>query len=278
MNANEPDSPGNSEEGTAPTSEQAAVAADAQFAKVVELDLPQALAALDQRALDSMRSASDEMTECMRVLQKVDRTLIHEVIDGEPSLEFYTHYPKTDDVRDESNHSQYYYHHHRNDPQEHGHFHLYVRDGGIPKGVTPSKKFSRKKWPPKDEQFAQLFVISLDQHGQPYQVFTNNRWVAHETFFEAPQLIQLLDRFKVDHAWPSWPLNRWISAFPVFFRPQIEAAIIARDKVIDRYARDNPKGHVLEDEKLEVTSIAKIDFQQQLAALEHELEKRCHSN
>ncbi|OED42434.1 hypothetical protein AB833_07310 [Chromatiales bacterium (ex Bugula neritina AB1)] len=240
---------------------------DAQFAETVELDLSEELSKLDLPTLKQMQQAGEEMAECLRVLDRVGRTLIHEVIDGETSLEFYTHYPKSDDVRDEANNSQYYYHHHRDDPQEHGHFHLYVRSGGIPQGVVASNKYNRKKWPPKSDQFAQLFVISLDPQGLPCQIFTNNRWVAHETFFEAPQLIRLLDGFKIDHAWPSWPLNRWISAFPMVFRPQIEAAIFARDRVIKDFAQKNPVGHVLEDERLEVTSIVKINFEQQISQI-----------
>ena len=52
--------------------------------------------------------------------------------------EFYEleHYPK-DDVFDGETYSQYYYHAHRAGTNENGHFHTFLRQPGIPTGISP---------------------------------------------------------------------------------------------------------------------------------------------
>ena len=33
--------------------------------------------------------------------------------------------------------------------------------------------------------------------------------------------LEALDRFDIDHAYPSWPVNRWLTAMVRLFRPQM---------------------------------------------------------
>ena len=42
----------------------------------------------------------------------------------------------------------------------------------------------------------------------------------------------MVDRFCIDHANPSWPTNRWITAMMRLFKPQITALLTHRDAVV----------------------------------------------
>ena len=66
---------------------------------------------------------------------------------------------------------------------------------------------------------------------------------------------------------PSAPLNRWIGALVCLFQPEIAALLRRRDKAIleQRWRR---RGNVLEDPRLEITSILDIDLDGRLAAVE----------
>ena len=49
-----------------------------------------------------------------------------------------------------------------------------------------------------------------------------NRWVTAEAWYKAEDVIAMLEQFKMDHGFPSWPVNLMISEMLVLFRPQIE--------------------------------------------------------
>lgn len=59
-----------------------------------------------------------------------------------------------------------------------------------------------------------------------------NRWGTAEAWYPAEQVIRMLDRFVIDHAFPSLPVNRWISAMFVLYRPHIEALLKKRDEIV----------------------------------------------
>lgn len=44
-------------------------------------------------------------------------------------------------------HSQYYYHAQRSDAGEHGHFHLFIRQPGMPEGIYPIAHRGGEEWP-----------------------------------------------------------------------------------------------------------------------------------
>lgn len=94
-----------------------------------------------------MLEAGAEVRASMRALQRVGLNLVGEVLkDQGPFIEL-EHYPK-DDVFDDESHSQYYYHTHRSDSQEHGHFHTFLRAGGMPEGAQPvAYPFASEPWP-----------------------------------------------------------------------------------------------------------------------------------
>ncbi len=223
---------------------------------------------LSRDELEVMLAAGYEARECMRVLHKVGRNLVMEILKGQGDFVQYEHYPRGD-VYDPETHSQYYYHAHR--PGEHGHFHLFLRAAGMPPGVEPAPYEGSAPRPLGRDAVAHLVAISMDRYGRPIALFTTNRWVTAETWYRAEDVIAMLDRFEIDHAWPSWPTNRWLGAMVRLFRPQIARLLIERDRVVEDWRRRHPERDVFEDRELEVTSILPVSVDDQIRRIEQRL-------
>ena len=74
----------------------------------------------------------------------------------------------------------------------------------------------------------------------------------------------MLDRFDMDLALPSWPLNMWIGAMLCLFRPQIEELLHARDRAVRDWQAAHPGQNAFEDRGLEITSIMDISVDGQI--------------
>ncbi|MDF2939833.1 MAG: hypothetical protein K0R66_475 [Gammaproteobacteria bacterium] len=204
----------------------------------------------------------EQIQECYRVLRKAHSNIVWEILrQSEPFLEW-SHYPKGD-VYDAETASQYFYHAHaaatstRN--KEHGHFHLFLRKKGIPKTCKPAKIDKSKR--PKgsiEEELCHLICIAMNKQGYPIALFTTNRWVTGETWYKASDVIKMLDYFAMDHAYPSWPLNIWLTQMVKHFKPQIIELIKQRDQTIKAWQKKHPDRDVYEDRELEVTSYLPI--------------------
>ncbi|MBL8504614.1 MAG: hypothetical protein JNL78_14335, partial [Rhodocyclaceae bacterium] len=123
-------------------------------------------------------------------------------------------------------------------------------------------------WPQGEEALSHLVAIAMDDYGYPTGLFTVNRWVTGDAWYAADDVIGMLDCFEVDHANPSWPANRWITAMLRLFRPQIEALILARDATLAEWMRTHPGKDAYEDRDLEITSQIAISVDEQIAAVE----------
>jgi len=240
-------------------------AADATLQALAAPDL----ARLPRARLLAMRAAGCEIRECFRVLQKGGLNLVGEVLRGQGTFYEMAHYPEND-VFDEASHAQYYYHAHR--AGEHGHFHAFLRRGGMPQGMTPLDLPHDEAWPEGDAQLAHLIAISMDGYGFPIGLFTPNRWVVDDAWFSATDLIRMLDAFRVDHAYPSWPVNRWIGAMMVLFRPHIERLLRARDRAFADWRTLLPGEDVLERRQIEIFSSMPIAVDDTIAAVHRALE------
>lgn len=216
--------------------------------------------------LRRMLEAGEEVLECRRVLTKAGLNLVGEVLRGGGEFIEIEHYPN-DDVFDRETQSQYYYHAHRGLAGEHGHFHTFVRQPGMPPGMQPVQVSASEPWPSGADALCHLVGISMDAWGEPMGLFTTNRWVTDEAWYTAADATRLLAGFKIDHAAPSWPVNRWISAMFVLFLPQMAALLQARDLAIDGWRNRHPQADVFEDRQLEVTSQMLISVDDQIAAL-----------
>ena len=227
------------------------------------------LKGLSISALYKMQAAGSEVLECHRVLQKGGLNVSGEVLKGQGQFIKLQHYPKGD-VYDRDTHSQYYYPAHRGN--EHGHFHTFLRAKGMPASVTEPSEASKRGWPSGDQALAHIVAISMDRKGFPIRLFTTNRWVTAECWYKARDVIEMIDRFTVDHAYPSWPTNRWITAMMRLFRPQIVALLEARDAVIGEWRQINPDGDVFEDRGLETLTELDIEVAAQIKAIETALD------
>ncbi|MFN7087826.1 MAG: DUF6969 family protein, partial [Burkholderiales bacterium] len=158
------------------------------------------------------------------------------------------------DIYDPDTRAQYYYHAHR--AGEHGHFHTFLRmSAGNPDGSPEGDG-------PDSGEPVHLIAISMDDYGWPIGLFATNHWVCGGAWRSAEEVIALLPRFRIDHAFPSWPVNRWIGAMMVLFQPHIEALLRHRDQVIANWARAHPGGEVLEDRALGVTGYLPISVEE----------------
>lgn len=225
---------------------------------------------LPRETLEAMADAAREVRTCQRVLAKTGDTVVGELLRGQGAVYEWRHYPQGD-VYDAEYHAQYYYHCHPESERphgEHGHFHTFLRPLGMPDGIRPAPLPDHVPPAGDNDALSHLVGIAMDQSGRAVRLFTTNRWVTGETWYAAPDVVRMLDGFVVDHARPSWPANRWITALLRMFRPQIEDLLYQRDAAIRRWAEAHPGGNVHEDRALEVTSQTAISVEEQLAAVE----------
>ena len=224
------------------------------------------LAAFSQPQLERMLVAAEELLNVYRVLAKTEDNIVGLLLKQSDTFFEWDHYPQGD-VYDPETHSQYYYHAHRGATGEHGHFHTFLRAKGMPEGVQPLPLERDSPWPMGKDALAHLVAVSMNAYGVPTHLFSTNRWVTGETLYGARDVIAMLDRFEMDLIWPEWPVNRWLSAMMVLFRPQIEVLLHRRDAVIHDRMQAATEGDVLEDRELEITALTSIDADQQIAAI-----------
>lgn len=210
--------------------------------------------------------AAREIAECHRVLAKSGLNLVGEVLRGFGDFTEFEHYPP-DDVYDPETHAQYYFHAHPPGGREwsdYGHFHIFLRPRGMPAGIRPLDIPGHSRPEGDNEALCHLIAISMTREGLPERLFTTNRWVTAETWYAGEDVIRMLDTCVFDVAWPSWPLNRWLSAMIVLYRPEIEALIRERDAAVSCWRDAYPDRGVFEDRDLEITSAVTISLPDRL--------------
>ena len=233
-----------------------------EFKTKPDLDFSQ----LGREDLEAMAAAGDEILEVHRVLAKTGDNVVGELLKGHDTFYEWDHYPPGD-VYDRETHSQFYYHAHPVEERfanEHGHFHTFLRPGGMPPGVKPAPVADFEMPDDPDDALSHLIAIAMDKQGLPIRLFTVNRWVTGEVWHKAADVCALVERFKIDHAQPSWPVNRWLTAMIRLFRPQIVALVRARDLRVAEWEARHPKRNVFEDRDLEVTSYTDISIEDQV--------------
>jgi len=233
------------------------------------------LSKLTDDEVRALAQAGAEVFECFRILAKSGDNLVGELLRNTGTFYEWDHYPKGD-VYDQETHSQYYYHAHPAEerPGEHGHFHTFLRPKGMPEGISPAPLADYKPPEDPDDALSHIIGISMDNQGIPIRLFTTNRWVTGEIWYEAADVERLIEHFEIDLAQPSWPVNRWISAMVQLYRPQIAELVRARDVTLGEWARKHPDRNAYEDRDLEVTSSMEISVDDQLAAINALVEER----
>jgi hypothetical protein len=227
------------------------------------------LTRLSRAELERMAACGREALACQRLLGASGDSVVAEALRGAGPFYEWHHYP-AQDVYDPATHAQFFYHAHPagERPGEHGHFHTFLRERGMPPGVrplvlpelaiadapaAPAVPSAPQPNPGEDEDgWCHLVAIAMDAQGRAVRLFTTNRWVTGETWYTAADVAAMLDRFAVGG---EAALNRWITAVFGLFRPQ-------RGKV-----------HVFEDRRLEVTSSVEIDVEAQQLLVEAALRR-----
>ena len=232
---------------------------------------------LSRSELERMAWAGREVDECESVLAKTGDTVVGELLRNQPFFEW-DHYP-TGEVFDPETQALYYYHAHpceQRDPDEHGHFHLFVRAVDLPQEVRPLP-LPIGEAGAEVSGLAHLVAIAVDAGGKAYRLFTTNRWVTGESWYRGKDLIRLLEFFQVGHARPSWPANRWVTAMLSLFRPQVIMLLEERDRTVAAWAKSHPQSPVTEDRRLEIVSSLRISVAEQRRALDAALAERAHA-
>jgi hypothetical protein len=227
--------------------------------------------------LTRMAAAAETAVDCIHELHEAGSNLAIEALRGSEDFVEWEHYPP-DDVRDPETHAQYFFHAHAPDGRErpdYAHFHTFMRAKGMPAGVRPVEVDGGASGSSvADEPMSHLIAISMTPSGMPERLFTTNRWVTAETWYRAPDVVAMLDRFVLGQAGPSPLLNRWLAAMLVLFRPQIEQLLIERDVAVERWHSTHPGLDVFEDRRLEITSSLDISVERQIAWLDRPTEAR----
>jgi hypothetical protein len=223
---------------------------------------------LSRSELERMALAGREVAECESVLAKTADTVVGELLQNQPFFEW-DHYPPGE-VFDPETQALYYYHSHpceQRDPDEHGHFHTFIKAVDLPQEIRPLP-LPTADAESEDSGLAHLIAIAVDGEARAYRLFTTNRWVTGESWYRAKDVIQLLDGFRIGHARPSWPANRWITAMLVLFRPQIVMLLEERDQTLAAWAKAHPQSVVTEDRRVEIVTSLRISVPDQCRAVE----------
>lgn len=208
-----------------------------------------------------MAVAGQKIVDCYRVLQKSNSNVVAEVLRGQGTFYELDHYPKGD-VYDSETHSQYFYHSHRSG--EHGHFHTFLREKGMPEECRPVEQSEAAFMKERDDKISHLIAISMNRAGFPIRLFTTNRWITADHWYTADDVIKMLDRFEMDLALPSWPVNVWITAMLRLFRPQIEELVRERNAAVARWQTQHPDSDAFEDRGCDITSMRTISVEAQI--------------
>lgn len=230
------------------------------------MDQTELIAAMPRDRLRNMARAGNEILECYRLLQKSGANVVGQILIHQGTFYQWNHYPKGD-VFDRETFSQYYYHAHRGPGDEHGHFHTFIRAGGMGEGAEPAPYAGEWQRPLGDDAISHLVAISMDPKGFPRALFGVNRWVTGETIYPAETVIRMLDSFVIDHLFPCHAVNRWIGAMLRLFYPQIVLLLRQRDAAIAAWQTEHPGIDVYEDRKLEITSHLPVSVEQQIATV-----------
>lgn len=208
---------------------------------------PSHLSAGDLAALAEAGEQLAAIEQGMRAVGISPRALLLGDQDG---FEPYRHYPPGD-VYDFGSHSQYYVHTHR--PGEYGHAHLFLRPMGMPAGCLPQVAVGGADSP------CHLIAVGFGHHGFAAELFTTNRWVTGESWYDCDTVARMLPCFHVDGGGSGGRVGRWLTALVRLYAPLVVSLVRRRDETVSAWRAEHG-GDPLNDDRLEVTSHAAIDI------------------
>ncbi len=180
------------------------------------------------------------------------------------------HYPQGG-VVDRRRGSQFFYHSHRAGDTEHGHLHIFwhVTRSGRRRHLGPPGAPGRDDW--KRSAPSHLIAIGLDARGLPVSIFSVNHWVADGHWFDAEATLGMIRRFELKGIAGHADSCEWLTAFVRLYEPVIGRVLRSRDRRLG--AQPCPTA-ALNDRRIEVVSMARLDWLADLNRIDHELEYR----
>jgi hypothetical protein len=180
------------------------------------------------------------------------------------------HYPEGG-VVDRRRGSQFFYHSHRGGDAEHGHLHLFwhATRSGRRRHIGPPGTRRQDEW--KRSAPSHLIAIGLDARGLPVSIFSVNRWVTDGHWFDADTTLGMIRRFELKGIAGHTDACDWLTAFVRFYEPVIARVLGSRDR---RLGAQPCLTAALNDRRIEVVSMARLDILADLKRIDHELKRR----
>lgn len=232
----------------------------------MQTDTPFILPTLSKwRKAKMLGYAEQVLTTQQQMTTRTGKSILHYTLKKNRQHISMNHYPKGDRI-DRQTGAQYFYHCHREDMEleEHGHFHCFMRYKHIPKYIKPKQLADWKN--NLDNPMTHLVGISMSRYGQPIRLFTVNRWVTSEVWYDAEHLPKFIKRYKMTLTDdPYWQiLDQWVEAMLNLFTPQIIWLQHKRDEVMKSHQLINPDNNIYEDSEIEELSEISIDLNNQI--------------
>ena len=236
------------------------------FETMMQTDTPFTLPTLTKwRKSKMLIYAEQVLTAQQQMITNTGKNILHYSLQKKRRHMSMDHYPKGDRI-DRQTGAQYFYHCHREnlESEEHGHFHCFYRYKLIPKRIKPTPLTDWKK--NFDNPMTHIVAISMDRYGQPIRLFTVNRWVTAETWYNAEHAPIFIKRFKMTLTDdPYWQiLDQWVEAMIHLFAPQITWLQIQRDTMIEHHQLLRPDNNIYEDRDIEEISEISINLKDQI--------------
>ena len=214
-----------------------------------------------------LKSALTVLETTQQMSAKKGKNILHYTLIKKRKHTTMNHYPDGDRIDYDSG-SQYFYHCHREDEatQEHGHFHTFLRYKKIPKRIQPALLPDWDK--NMDNPMAHIVAIAMDCYGKPIRLFTVNRWVTDETWYDCQHAADFIHQYtfkckkEEDAYW--WALDKWVESMLHLFAPQIIWLQKERDRKIEAWQKKYPKRNAYQDTALEEISTIPIDITTQV--------------
>jgi len=169
--------------------------------------------ALSQTRADPARQT---LFDCIQQLAVRSSNPVLEVLQGVSTLEQNTKYPVSRLSFAQQGLRAFYHCHDsvQRPANEHGHFHLFV---------CADVEADIAAW-------AHLAALAMDDHGQPIQWFSVNRWVTGGQWLTADTLVRLLSPMSLDTN--MLLVEQWLLALLKVCQAQLQQLLIQRDKVL----------------------------------------------
>lgn len=224
-----------------------------------------------------LRYAQQVLEAQQQMTTKRGKNILHYTLEKKRRHVSMNHYPKGDRI-DHDTGAQYFYHCHREDydTAEHGHFHCFLRYKHIPKTIKPTPLSDWDK--NMDNPMTHLVAIAMNCYGHPVRLFSVNRWISYEVWYDAKHTSRLLKQFKMTKQDSDYwqVLDRWVEGMLHLYAPQIQWVNNSRDLAIAHHQSIYPNSHSYEDHQLEELSEIPINLNTQIQwLLQEELESEC---